>query len=170
MDEIIKIWDVIVKSNTFNFAILLLLIAIIANKLNIDEKLENLKNDIIKKIENAQRQKEEAAKILSQARNDVEHLDEEVADRITKAKSNAETITEEILKNAGEKAKKFEEGISRRIEAEEKTVSATLSKQTATAAVELAKDHIKKVLNNNQELHKKFIYECIEELDRIKIS
>ena len=169
MDEIIKIWDIIVKSNTFNFAILLLIFAIIASKLNIGEKLEKLKQEIEKSIETAQLKKEEAAKILSQARFEVENLDEEVSKRITKANENAQTISEEILKEAGEKAQKFENGISRRIEAEEKTVSATLSKQTATAAIELAKLHIKKTLENNRELHKKFINESIEELDRINI-
>jgi len=169
MDEIIKIWDIIVKSNTFNFAILLLIFAIIANKLNIGEKLEKLKQEIEKSIETAQLKKEEAAKILSQARFEVENLDEEVSKRITKANENAQTISAEILKEAGEKAQKFESGISRRIEAEEKTVSATLSKQTATAAIELAKLHIKKTLENNRELHKKFINESIEELDRINI-
>ena len=169
MDEIIKIWDIIVKSNTFNFAILLLIFAIIASKLNLGEKLEKLKQEIEKSIETAQLKKEEAAKILSQARFEVENLDEEVSKRITKANENAQTISAEILKEAGEKAKKFENGISRRIEAEEKTVSATLSKQTATAAIELAKLHIKKTLENNRELHKKFINESIEELDRINI-
>lgn len=169
MDEIIKIWDIIVKSNTFNFAILLLIFAIIASKLNIGEKLEKLKQEIEKSIETAQLKKEEAAKILSQARFEVENLDEEVSKRITKANENAQTISAEILKEAGEKAQKFENGISRRIEAEEKTVSATLSKQTATAAIELAKLHIKKTLENNRELHKKFINESIEELDRINI-
>lgn len=169
MDEIIKIWDIIVKSNTFNFAILLLMLAIVLNKLDIKNKLEALKKEITNKIEQAQQQKEDAAKILSNARSDVEHLEEEVAQRLEQAKNNAQTITAEILKNAGEKAKKIEDGISRRIDAEEKAVSALLSKQTAIAAVELAKDFIIKNLDNNTELHKKFINESIEELDRINI-
>ena len=54
-------------------------------------------------------------------------------------------------------------------EAEEKTAAASLSKQTAKASVELAKEHIKQTLNNNPELHAKFINEGIDELDRIKL-
>ena len=57
MDEIIKIWDIIVKSNTFNFAILLLMLAIVLNKLDIKNKLEALKKEITNKIEQAQQQK-----------------------------------------------------------------------------------------------------------------
>ena len=169
MDEIIKIWDIIVKSNTFNFAILLLIFAIIASKLNIGEKLEKLKQEIEKSIETAQLKKELAAKTLSQARFEVENLDNEVSEKIEKAKHNAQTISEEILKEAGIKAQKFEAGISRSIEAEEKTISATLSKQAAVAAVELAKLHIKRTFDNNRELHRKFINSSIEELDRINI-
>lgn len=169
MDEIIKFWDIIVKSNTFNFAILLLIFAIVANKLKIGKKIEQLKLDIVKSIEDAQLKKEESAKVLSQARFEVENLDKEVSERIKNTKNNAETISEEILKNAGQKVQKYESGVSRTIEAEEKTISATLSKQAATAAVELAKLHIKRTLDNNRELHRKFINDSIEELDRINI-
>ena len=48
MDEIIKIWDIIVKSNTFNFAILVIIFAIAASKLNLGEKIEHIKSEIIK--------------------------------------------------------------------------------------------------------------------------
>ncbi len=169
MDEIIKLWDIIVKSNTFNFAILLLIFAVLSNKLNLSEKLENLREAVAKTIEDAQLKKEVAAKFLSGARQDVEHLDEEVEKRISKAKENASAISEEILKEAGVKAKKFETGISKRIETEEKKISTTLSKQTASAAVELAKDHIKNILENNRDFHRKLINESIEEIDRINL-
>ncbi len=169
MDEIIKIWDIIVKSNTFNFAILILIFAILANKLNISEKLDNLKQSIVKAIETAQLKKEEAARLLSNARQDVENLDEEICERLTKAKENASNISEAILKNAGEKARKYETEISKCIKAEEKIVCTKLSKQTAEAAILLAKDHIKNLLENNREFHKKFINESIEELDRINL-
>lgn len=169
MDEIIKIWDLIVKSNTFNFAILLLIFAILASKMKLGEKLEALREAVAKTIESAQLKKEEAAQKLSNARHDVENLDEEIDERLSKAKESASHIAEEILKDAGEKARKFEAGISKRIETEEKIVSTALSKQTAVAAVELAKDHIKNLLENNRDFHKKFINESIEELDRINL-
>lgn len=169
MNEIIKIWDIILKSNTFNFAILILIFAILANKLNIGEKLDNLKQSIVKSIETAQLKKEEAARLLSNARQDVENLDEEISERLAKAQESASNIADAILKNAGEKARKFETEISKSIKAEEKIVCAKLSKQTAEAAILLAKEHIKNLLENNREFHRKFINESIEELDRINL-
>ena len=75
MDEIIKIWDIIVKSNTFNFAILVIIFAIAASKLNLGEKIEHIKSEIIKSIENAKSEKENAVKFLQKAQSDVANLD-----------------------------------------------------------------------------------------------
>lgn len=169
MDEIIKIWDIIVKSNTFNFAILVIIFAIAASKLNLGEKIEHIKNEIIKSIENAKSEKENAAKILQNAQSDVANLDNEVQEKLSKAEIQARNTAQQILDAAGEKAARYEDGILRAIKAEEKTAAASLSKQTAKASVELAKEHIKQTLNNNPELHAKFINEGIDELDRIKL-
>lgn len=169
MDEIIKIWDIIVKSNTFNFAILVIIFAIAANKLNLGEKIEHIKSEIIKSIENAKSEKENAVKFLQKAQSDVANLDNEVHERLNKAELQAKHTARQIMEAAGEKAARYEAGILRAIEAEEKTAAASLSKQTAKASVELAKEHIKQTLNNNPELHAKFINEGIDELDRIKL-
>lgn len=168
MDEILKIWDLIVKSNTFNFAILVLIFAVIASKMNLGEKIEHIKQEIIKSIENAKHEKERAAKLLDETKKDVANIENEISERLDKAQSHARSMAHQILNAAGEKAERFEKGIARRVEAEEKTASAILSKQTAKAAVELAKDHIKHTLENNAEFHKKFINDSIDELDRIK--
>lgn len=169
MDEIIKIWDIIVKSNTFNFAILVIIFAIAASKLNLGEKIEHIKNEIIKSIENAKSEKENAVKLLQKAQSDVANLDNEVQERLEKAELQAKNTARQILDAAGEKAARYEVGISRAIEAEEKTAAASLSMQTAKASVELAKEHIKQTLNIKPELHAKFINEGIDELDRIKL-
>lgn len=168
MDEILKIWDLIVKSNTFNFAILVLIFAIIASKMNLVEKIEHIKQEIIKSIENAKLEKEKAANLLYETKKDVANLENEISERLEKAQTHAHSLARQILNTAGQKAERFERGVARRVEAEEKTASAILSKQTAKAAVELAKDHIKHTLENNAELHKKFINDSIDELDRIK--
>ena len=169
MGEIIKIWDIIVKSNTFNFAILVIILAIVASKLNLGEKIEHIKNAIIKSIDNAKSEKENAAKFLEKTQKDVANLDNEVQDRLDKADVQAKNTARQILDAAGEKASRYEGGISRAIEAEEKTATASLSKQTAKASIELAKAHIKNILASNPELHTKFINESIDELDRIKL-
>ena len=54
--------------------------------------------------------------------------------------------------------------IERALTAEEKTISARLSKKTASTSSELAKRHIKSVLDAHPELHEKYINQSIEEL------
>lgn len=168
MDELLKFWDLIVKSNTFNFAILVMIFAIVTSKLNLGEKIENIKNEIVKSIENAKSEKERAAEFLSNTRKDVANVENEVQERLEKAAIHAKNTADTILEEACKKASRFEQGISRTIEAEEKTISAALSKQTARAAIELAKEHIIKTMDENPELHNKFISDSIDELDRIK--
>ena len=51
------------------------------------------------------------------------------------------------------------------INSDNKQTVSTLSKQTALAAYELAKEHIKQTLQNKPQYHQKFIEESIEELE-----
>ena len=47
MNELANFWNIIVKSNTFNFAVLLLIFAILFKKLNVSALVEKIKQDII---------------------------------------------------------------------------------------------------------------------------
>lgn len=48
-----------------------------------------------------------------------------------------------------------------------KTLSAKMTEKTLNASIELAKKHIISTLENNQDLHNKFIDESIENIDRM---
>lgn len=167
MNELANFWDLIVKSNTFNFAILLLIFAMIFKKINISAIIEKMKNDILSAIENANLTKEKAKSDLGSAKKAVKNLDVEVKERLEKAEGQAKTVAKQILEDAAHKVIQIEGGISRAVEAEEKTLSSSLSKKAVKASVELAKDNIKKTLNANPELHKKFINESIDDLEGI---
>ena len=58
-------WNIIVQSNTFNFAILLIMIAIVLVKLDIISIIEKIRQSVISKIENANFAKEDAQKQLN---------------------------------------------------------------------------------------------------------
>ena len=49
MNELANFWNTIVQTNTFNFAILVLIFAIVFKKIKVGDILENLKEDINKK-------------------------------------------------------------------------------------------------------------------------
>lgn len=154
-------WNAIVQSNTFNFAVLLLIFAVLYKKLNIANTVENLKQEIIKRIEDAKAEREEAKQKLAHAKSSVEHLDEDIKERLTDASNRADNLSGQIVKNAQEQVKLIEKNIQNVIIGEEKTLSTLLSQKTLKASIELAKQKIIKTLEDNPKLHDKFIEESI---------
>ena len=167
MNELANFWNIIVKSNTFNFAVLLLIFAILFKKLNVSSLVEKIKQDIINTINNAKAERENAKNKLYDAQKSIEHIEEEIKQRLDEASLRGEGIAKQIAANADEQVKLIEKNISRVINAEEKTLSAKITEKTLKASIELAKQHIKNTLVNNPELHNKFIDESIDNIDRV---
>ena len=169
MDNLLHIWDTIVKSNTFNFIVMLLLLGWIVKKINLTNTLNKFKSDIIKSIENSKQEKENGISALKDAEKSVENIEAEIAERLEIAKKQAENIEKDILNLADNKIKQIENSIFKVIENEEKRISTKLIYNTTQDAVKLAKEKISKLLEENPILHEKFINESLEELDRIKL-
>lgn len=167
MNELANFWNIIVKSNTFNFAVLLLIFAILFKKLNVSALVEKIKQDIINTINNAKAERENAKNKLYDAQKSIEHIEEEIKQRLDEASLRGEGIAKQIAANADEQVKLIEKNISRVINAEEKTLSAKITEKTLKASIELAKQHINNTLVNNPELHNKFIDESIDNIDRV---
>ena len=168
MNELANFWNTIVQTNTFNFAILVL-IAIVFKKIKIGDILENLKEDIVKAIRKAEEEKSKASKDLSEAKKSIEHLDDEIKSALSDAASRANQIAEQILGNTQKEIGLIKSNIDKVITNEEKTISAKLTEKTAKASIALARNHIISVLENQPELHEKYINESINELDRIQL-
>lgn len=167
MNELANFWNIIVESNTFNFAVLLLIFAILYKKLNISNIVEKIKQDVINTINNAKTEKENAKNKLMEAEKSIEHIDEEIKQKLSEASIKGDDIAKQILANTNEKVDLIEKNISRVISAEEKTLSAQMTQKTLDASIELAKQHIKSLLKDNMDLHNKFIDESIDSIDRV---
>lgn len=167
MNELANFWNLIVESNTFNFIVLLLIFAVLFKKLNVSDAVEKIKQDIINAIDNAKAERENAKNKLMEAQKSIEHIEEDIKQRLEEASSKGDGIAKQILANTEEQVKLIENNIARVINAEEKTLSAQMTKKTLNASIELAKQHIKNILENNEELHNKFIDESIENIDRV---
>ena len=159
-----EIFDIIVKSNTFNFMIMMLIIFVVAKKLNLSQALENTKNEIVNKIEHSQSEKNEAQEELSKAKIAFKNVETEVAEKIETAKADSKNLANEILNAAQGKIKQIEDNASRIINAKEKTISARLTAKAAKESTKLAKENIKNLLKENPQLHEKFVIQSIQEL------
>lgn len=167
MNELANFWNIIVESNTFNFAILLLLFAILYKKLNVTNVVEKIKQGIINSINNVKEEQAKAKTRLAQAQKSIENIDEDIAKQLEEASQRAEGLANQILSNTNNKVQLIEKNVERVISAEEKTLSAQMTEKTLNASIELAKKHIISTLENNQDLHNKFIDESIQNIDRI---
>lgn len=168
MTHIIEIWDLIVKSNAFNFVVMIIILGWLLKKANLTSALENLKSKVIEQIEKAKSEKENAKNDLLKAKKSVANLDTEIKERILSAEEQAKTVAKRILDETESKIQQIESNVKRAVESEEKTVSSKLTSKTVNASVQLAKNHIKSLLQDHPELHKQYINESIENLDKVK--
>lgn len=167
LSTITHIWNIIVKSNTFNFIIFVLILAWIFKKIDVKGMISSLQIKILEMIEAAKKTKEEAKGQLLNAEKAVENLGQELKVIIDDATRSAEIVSEKILSEAEKQIANIENNAKKVIEAEEKLLIAKLTQSTSKASVEAAKSHITNVLRQAPTLHEKYIDESINELDRL---
>lgn len=162
-------WNLIVQSNTFNFIVMLVILAIIWQKLNLSASLEKMKSDIAAFIENSKKEREESEKQLLTTKKSVENLDVEIRASIEKSKVLAQNVFDEIQAMAQKNIEKIEANVDKIIDNETRKVNTKLSQSTATSAINLATSKLKEMFEQNPELHTQHINAAIETLDRIKL-
>lgn len=167
MNELVNFWNLIVKSNTFNFIVLILIFAILFKKINISSIIEKIRDEIVNTIENAKKEQENAKNKLLNAEKAIENIDDEIKQKLNEASKRAEDMSKQILDNTDLRLKLIEKNIERVVNAEEKTLSAKMTEKTLKASVELAKKQIINMLESNPDMHNKYIDESIENIDRV---
>lgn len=155
-------WNTILETNTFNFAILLIILAVLFRFLRISNLLESLKQQIITSVENSKKEKENAQLALSNAEKLAETLKDELKSRESDTIQKAKAIETQIISSAENQIKYIEKNTDNAVWAEEKIITAKIEKDTFDKASALAKKQIIQMLKNNPELHNKFIKESIE--------
>ena len=162
-------WNLIVQSNTFNFAILAIIIAVIFVKIDLPNIIEKIRKDVASDIENADLEKHNAQNELKKAKKVAKTTDLEVEAKLKVAKESAALLTNQINQNTDEQVKQIYENIKRVVTTEEKKISAKLSIETIDEAIALAKQNIIDKLKTDSKLHEKFIEDSINELDKVKL-
>ncbi len=162
-----EIWELIVKSNTFNFVIFMLILIFVAKKVDISALLVSLQQKIIKLVEDSKLAVETSEDEVKKAENKLLKISNEVNSIIEDAEVTAEKLGKKILEDAKKQVEGIETNILKVIDSEIKKVNSNLSQKTAKVSLLVAKNHIKKTLDEKPQLHAKFINEGIEELDRL---
>lgn len=165
-----EIWTLIVKSNTFNFAILLFLIILLIKFLNVKSKLEGAQKKVEESVNNSTKAKEESQTKLNLALDEVKNIAHDIKKIFDTAEINAKNMGEKILYEANKQVENIETNSKKALEKEDKKTALKLKEKTALASLELAKEHLIKTLENNPNYHNELIKKSIEELEGLKIN
>ncbi len=163
-----EFWDLIVRSNTFNFIVMLAIFAVVWQKLNISNAIEKMKTEIAEFIENSKLERETSEKHLADTKKSVENLDAEIKEVIEKSKVSAQNVFDEIQEMAKKSVEKIEANVDKILDNEERKVNTRLSQTTAASAITLASERLKKMFDESPELHEAHINEAINALEGIK--
>lgn len=163
------IWQIIVQSNTFNFIVVLTVVLFIISKLDVKSKIEHLRNDIKSYVDKSTEEKEDAEKSLDEINQKLKHLPEEIEDIKVSAQKNIDGIAKRIEFEIEDKKKDIENNANRILNLEIKTFKEKLTGRLSLVSVDLSRKNAIEQLQNNRELHNKYIYDAIDEIDRLSL-
>lgn len=159
----------LLNGNVYNFIILVGLLSLLLIKLDVASVLENAKNKILEQIDKSDTDKLLSEKNLEDAKLEVENLPLE----LEKIKNDAQNTIEAYKKNVQTELEnveqKLENNAQKIINNEILRINIEIQKELATEAVELAHQKTLSNLQNDIQLHRKFINEAIDKIEEVKI-
>ena len=154
------------ESNTINFIIMLGILAVIVIKMNLKASMDiSISNvaDIIKKSDEA---KSESVTKLEKSKAEIEKLPTDIENLKKEAKVKADVFKKQIENSSSEEISNIK---NRVMSIEEKKISNDLQKKTIEESILMAEKNIKRMLSENSDLHRQFIQESLDELDKVNL-
>ena len=169
MNETLNILKELATSNTINFAIMAILLGVIIKKLHLSTAFEKSIEAIKNQISNSETEKANSSKNMGKNKDLIEKLPNELEEMEKTSQSKLTAFEEKIEDNTRKTIENLVVSTDRIKSIEEKKVSNLLTQSTSKEALELAKNRICELLENNPEMHNDFIQQSIDELDKVKI-
>lgn len=170
MDIINEFINYIARTNLFNFVIFLTIIICVCIKLNVKQKFDDAKNEIVSVIKNSENDKLKSEEKLHEIEEGFSHIQGEIDVILTKSSENADLIGTKIIEDAKKAAVIIDDNANRTIENEQNVLKNELIKRASLASVEIAKSHIINELKNNSELHDKLINDSLDAIQGVDIQ
>ncbi len=159
----------ILHSNVINFAIMIAFFAAIIYFLKVPQKLEDYRASIQKTVDDSDSLKNEAKQEYEQVSDSLKNINQELDMIVKKAEETAiafENKTKEDLDKAVESIKR---NIEKQVHSEENHVEAEMLKAVSASSIEIAQKQIKTALDKDKELHKKYINDFINSIDKLEV-
>lgn len=162
-------WNLILESNLINFIVVFVIMAYIIKKINVGDKIENVRKTIKSYVDESSNEKAAAEKELSQIQAKIEHLQDDIKDIEATAQNNIKGFENKIQEEIYEKKKDIDKNAERILNLETKNFKDKLSSVLSEASINLARKNAIEQLKNNRELHNKYINEALEGIDKINL-
>lgn len=159
----------ILHSNIINFLIMLVMIGVIIKRLDVKgmldsrhkktvETINKSSEDVKKALAKYEKAKEEldnthyeTEKIVSDAKNLLNHLEQSAHDELNEIKNH------------------YDKNMEKEVERAKQNAYNDISSSIAKASSALSYENIKQTLKHNPQLHQKYIDECIDSIDGLSI-
>jgi len=170
MDKIVDIYNLILHSNTLNFAVFLTIVILIFKKVDVPTILESMCNKIKQAIENSEKDKKQAQENKSQAIKSAENTEKEIDNINSVANDKVRILKEQITQDANSKIASIKNNANRILDFEEKSLTSIMISNIGLKSVETAQNQILREISQNEGLHYKFIDDSIDELSKAVIN
>ncbi len=159
----------LLHSNLFNFCIMIAILAWIFKKAKVSEAIESNRQKIEDTVNSSIQEKDRSIEEFKAVEKTVQNTVLEIEAIVETAKTTLKTLETKIAQDTEVQVKNIEKNVTKVIESETSKLSSRLSRGVSNASVALAQSHVVKMLNENADLHYKFINDSIDELDRVEI-
>lgn len=164
-----EIWHLIIHSNIVNFLIVLALICWLFSKINLGQKIDGIRSEIKNFVDSSSDEKLNAEKDLEKIKEEITHLPEEIEEIQKSAKNSVESMGKKIESEIKSQMVDIENNAKRIMALETKKFKSKLTGVLTEASINLAQENAVKQLDNDRTLHDKYIYEAIEEIDKVNL-
>lgn len=162
-------WSNILNSNAFNFTVMVLFFAILVKYLKLPEKIESQRTEIQNNVEASDNIKKEAKEALAKVQKSLESLPLELDEILKNADAAAKAFENKSKEEIEKLVASIKENAEKQVQSEEKQAHSSLSKNIGKASVDIAHRQVESAFENNKELHRKFINDFINSIDKLEV-
>ena len=158
-------WKIIAESNLLNFLVLIGIFWFVFSKIKIGNVFSSMQKNIENEVNKSVDSKKNSENKLQEAQNLMARTDDDVQNIISDSQNSAEIMAENIIKQANEQIEIIENNAKKVIENDIQKTKRILTKETAKESINYLENKIKRNLDENSNLHQKYIDDAINKLD-----
>lgn len=159
----------ILHSNLINFLIMVGCFALLIWKLNVGQKIEDMRASIQNKVEESDAIREAAKRDYKNIADSLANVDSEISEILKKAEITAKSFEEKARLDLDKSVALIKQNAEKQVLTEQNHVQTDLMKNVATSSIEIAQRQIKNALEKDTSLHRKYIEECINSIDKADV-